>query len=118
MGFKSVNAWDEKNTLLLKVRRGMDEIESFEVGNTSSILLNVTFDSVKKSDRSFNFLHKGTFNFEISVWTTEGQKPDFVLPFKIEVDDNVLKDLKNNHEQGAGKMRITRKFECFAERQD
>ena len=118
MGFKSVNALDEENTLLQEVRRGMDEIGSFEVGNTSSMLLNVTFDSVKRSDRNFNFLQKGTFNFELSVWTIEGKKSNFVLLFKIEVDDNVLKDLKNNQEQGAGKMRITRKFECFAIRQD
>ncbi len=118
MGFKSVNAWDEKNTLLQEVRRGMDEIGSFELGSTNSMLLNVTFDSVKRSDRHFNLLQKGTFNFEISVWTTEGKMPNFVLPYKIEVDDNVLKDLKNNHEQGLGKKRITRKFECFAERQD
>ena len=118
MGLKSVNALNEENTLLQEVRRGMDEIESFEVGSTGSMLLNVTFDSVKRSDRNFNLLQKGTFNFEISVWTTERKKPNFVLPFKIEVDDNVLKDLKNNHEQGAGKKRITRKFECFAIRQD
>lgn len=114
MGFKSINAWDDENTLLEEVKRGMDEIGSFELGNTSSMLLNVTFDSVKRSDRNFNFLQKGTFNFEISVWTIEGKNPNFILPFKIEVDDKVLKDLKNNLEQGAGKMRITRKFECFA----
>lgn len=113
IGAKSVNIWDEENHLLQEVSRGMAAIESFDVGSAGSMLLNVTFNSGKNSDGNFDFFRKGAFNFEILVWTIDGKKPNFVLLFKIEVDDNVLKDLKINYEQGTTKKRITRKFECF-----